>query len=420
MLNSSDDNKNNKFEGESDVITAPVTPDTPDESGMNHDAENNCDHHKDDMNASAEKKRNMPIWLKYTLRTFAVIAVTVALLIFALLGVMFVLAKGPSPTAQRLFVLSVKETSAAGFLANIYLSQEEIDEITASDFSMEKENAVDTGLININTGTSDADTDDLKNETNNADSEKLPEMSPVDEAHNEEPDSEQLTGIRVDDVIGATYKGKMMVVSDSSRIMVGIPDEFGEGRSGLTVMEMIDKYGCTGGINAGGFYDPNGTGTGGIPDGVVIYNGELKWGELYKSYSVIGFDKNKILHVGTMTAADALARGVEEAVSFGPALIINGVPCNQNRPLGGGINPRTAIGQCADGTMLLLVINGRQIDSLGATFDDVVEIMLSYGAVNASNLDGGSSSIMVYNKEYVTSSAYLFGERKIASSILVK
>ena len=42
MLNSSDDNKNNKFGGESDVITAPVTPDTPDESGMNHDEENNC------------------------------------------------------------------------------------------------------------------------------------------------------------------------------------------------------------------------------------------------------------------------------------------------------------------------------------------------------------------------------------------
>ena len=67
-----------------------------------------------------------------------------------------------------------------------------------------------------------------------------------------------------------------------------------------------------------------------------------------------------------------------------------------------------------------LVINGRSLESLGATLDDLAEIMLAHGAVNASNLDGGSSSIMIMNDEYLTSSAYIFGERVVATAILVK
>ena len=61
-----------------------------------------------------------------------------------------------------------------------------------------------------------------------------------------------------------------------------------------------------------------------------------------------------------------------------------------------GVNPRTGIGQRSDGAILMLVIDGRQVSSLGATFADMTDIFLSYGAVNACNLDGGSSSVMMY------------------------
>ena len=122
-----------------------------------------------------------------------------------------------------------------------------------------------------------------------------------------------------------------------------------------------------------------------------------------------------------MTPEKAMKTGLKYAVSYGPALIINGEPCNAGKSLGGGINPRTAIGQREDGAILLLVVNGRQIDSLGATLDDLVEIMLSHGAVNASNLDGGSSSLMKYEGEYLNTSSYIYGgERILASTILVK
>ena len=183
---------------------------------------------------------------------------------------------------------------------------------------------------------------------------------------------------------------------------------------------MIAKYGAVAGTNAGGFYDPSGNGTGGIPEGIVIYENELLWGTLEGSYSVAGLDNNGILHVGNMTGKQALERGIKYAASYGPALIINGKPTGGEMGLGGGLNPRTVIGQRADGAILLLVINGRSLESLGATLDDLTEIMLAHGAINASNLDGGSSSIMIMNDEYLTSSAYIFGERVVATAILVK
>ena len=183
---------------------------------------------------------------------------------------------------------------------------------------------------------------------------------------------------------------------------------------------MIKKYGAVAGTNAGGFYDPNGQGTGGIPEGIVIYEGELLWGSLTSTYSIAGIDKSGILHVGSMTGQQAMDKGVQYAASFGPALVMNGEAAGGKRGLGGGLNPRTAIGQRADGAILLLVINGRSLDSLGATLDDLAAIMLEHGAVNATNLDGGSSSIMIMNGEYLTSSAYILGERVVATAILVK
>ena len=61
-----------------------------------------------------------------------------------------------------------------------------------------------------------------------------------------------------------------------------------------------------------------------------------------------------------------------------------------------GYNPRTAIGQRADGVVIFVCIDGRQTSSLGGTYKDLINIMYEYGAVNACNMDGGSSSVMLY------------------------
>jgi len=350
--------------------------------------------------------------VKIVLRVITCIVTFLIIAVIGLYGVMWILVNGPSEEARRLFVISVDETSAGGFLARLYLSEAEIEEIKNGNKSEISNDKTDASLIEIPSNTTTDSSNDPSENTGDV-SELPPDTNEPDVTPPEDND-----GIEVIDIKGATYNGKLMIVKDPSRVFVGIPGPYGEGYSGLTVAAMIEKYGAVAGTNAGGFDDPNGQGTGGIPDGIVIYEGELKWGNLGSSYSLAGIDKNGILHVGNMTAAHALEIGVQYAASYGPALVINGQPAASR--LGGGLNPRTAIGQRADGAMLLLVINGRSIDSLGATLDDLASIMIDHGAVNASNLDGGSSSIMIKEGEYLTSSAYIFGERVVATAILVK
>ncbi|MBO7407894.1 MAG: phosphodiester glycosidase family protein, partial [Clostridia bacterium] len=63
--------------------------------------------------------------------------------------------------------------------------------------------------------------------------------------------------------------------------------------------------------------------------------------------------------------------------------------------------------------------------SVGASYEDLIEIMMNYGAVNAANLDGGSSTYMVQNEEnannpkIITQTASLYGPRRMATSVLV-
>ena len=350
-------------------------------------------------------------------RTLITVLTLILLVLILAYGALWILVNGPSPTARRLFVLSVKETSAGGFLADIFLSQEEIDAILAPDSGQDaSQDEQDLSMIVVPPKTEDVPTPETESSatTQPAETDQLPDTQTPDESM----DPNQ--GIEILDIKGSTYNGKLMIISDPSRVFVGVPDSFGENSSGLTVAKMIEKYDCIAGTNAGGFHDPNGQGTGGIPDGIVIYEGELLWGDLDSSYSLAGLDENGILHVGYMTAQRALDIGIKYAASYGPALVINGKSAGGKYGLGGGLNPRTAIGQRADGAILLLVVNGRSVESLGATLDDLASIMLSHGAVNATNLDGGSSSLMIMDGEYITTSAYLFGERVVATAILVK
>jgi len=126
--------------------------------------------------------------------------------------------------------------------------------------------------------------------------------------------------------------------------------------------------------------------------------------------------------VGNFSGETALDRKIVTAVSFapGPLLVVNGKAMNENGKLGGGLNPRTAIGQRSDGAILLLVVDGRQTHSLGATYDDLVDIMLSFGAVNAANLDGGSSTRMHYNGERINQCASMIGQRGLPNAILIR
>ena len=343
----------------------------------------------------------MKRFLKYLRRFLIFVGITLVILLIGVYSVMWILVNGPSPLAKDLFVLSVKESSAGGFLADIYCSEEEIQEIKDRNTVQKTDDITDTSIVVIKK--------DDKDESG--------EQS--DHGQDENEDKEEFVdGVRFETVIGSTYRGMMMIVEDPSRVFVGALDSYGSG-SGKTVLEFIDEYDAIGGTNAGGFEDAGGNGTGAIPEGLVISEGELKWGNLNSKYEVIGITNENILVVGNMTAQKALDMGVRDAVSFGPILVVNGKSTNVGGT-GGGLNPRTAIGQRTDGAMLLLVIDGRQTSSLGANQRDLINIMLEFGAVNAANLDGGSSSSMYYNDECLNSSASLVGMRKIPTTILIR
>ena len=223
------------------------------------------------------------------------------------------------------------------------------------------------------------------------------------------------------DVVGKYYRGKMLLVKDPSRVFVGVSGPFGAAYAGKKVPDIIESYGAMAGVNASGFYDPDGVGNGGTPLGMVMSEGQLKYGYAGGTYEVIGFDKENKLHCGWMTGQQALNLGIRDAVCFGPVLVTDGVKQkNLNANGHGGYNPRTAIGQREDGTVLILMLEGRQISSIGASMDTTADIMLEYGAVNAANLDGGASTVMYYQGELLTNCSSLYGSRAVPTAILVK
>ena len=91
-----------------------------------------------------------------------------------------------------------------------------------------------------------------------------------------------------------------------------------------------------------------------------------------------------------MTGQQALDSGVRDAVSWGPLLIVNGVPANVTGT-GGGVNPRTAIGQREDGAVL-----------------------------NAANLDGGGSTVLYYGGEIYNKISSIYGARGIPTAIVIR
>lgn len=349
---------------------------------------------------------------KFIKRFFIFIGVTFVILLAGAYSVIWICINGPSWVAGDLFVLSVRETSAAGFLADIYCSDEKIREIEDRNKVEDTDEITDTSIIKVQPVIKDEDKNNQNNNQNDNNSGET-------DSDNKNKVIMEADGIRVEQVTGSTFRGAMMLIRDPSRVFVGTLDEYGDDKNGKTILQYIEDYGVSGGANGGEYQDVQGTGSGGYPMGIVISEGELKWGEPDTTYEVIGFNKENVLVVGNMTAKKAMDMGIRDAVSFGPILIVNGVPANM-AGTGGGLNPRTAIGQRSDGTVLLLVIDGRQAASLGASMADVTNVMLEYGAVNAANLDGGSSTVLYYNGESLNTNASLIGMRKMPTAILIR
>lgn len=151
-------------------------------------------------------------------------------------------------------------------------------------------------------------------------------------------------------------------------------------------------------VTGSGFLDPDGNGNGGDLAGYCMSEGEgygyhYGWG-----YKRLELHEDHRFYI--TDAYDDVSEGTTDAVEFWPAMVLDGeIVVNDDW---GGINPRCAVGQTKDEAFLMLMIEGRLIDSLGTDVAECSRIMARYGAYQAMNMDGGTSAMMWYDGEYIT------------------
>lgn len=300
------------------------------------------------------------------------------ILSFVFLGLIRI---GVFPRLQEFVVTSAMTTLSHQYLADIVASKDKIQNIMDNNKVVENYEDFDSSKINENGVVSD--------------------------------DRVELTDISRDG-----YTGYMLTITNPKRIFLGTPKNLGG--SGSKISTLVKDYNAIAGVNAGGFSDENGKGSGGTPTGIIIQDGEIKYvDKSISKFNIIGFNKDNVLVIGQYTLNQIKKLNLRDAVNFRPFLILNGKPVKMYGNGGWGTAPRTAIGQKEDGTVLFVVIDGRQIHSAGATMKQMQEIMIENGAVNATNLDGGSSSVMYFDNKIINSPSSPYGDRYLPSAFLI-
>lgn len=237
--------------------------------------------------------------------------------------------------------------------------------------------------------------------------ETIPETqaptAPAEESSTEVDDPEWMPypdGIRIDTYEGENFTAQIMLVRDPSRLYLATSSEtLSKDTPGLKMNDAIEKEGAVAAINAGTCWD-DGTGSlevGSVPLGLNLSKGKVVWdsfSEATPDTGFVGFNRDNILIVAnSVTEEEALELGIRDGCASGTVLIVNGNAVDIDHS---GYSPRTAIGQRADGTVILVCTNGRTDEYIGATLPDVIAILQEYGAVNACALLGGSSANMLY------------------------
>ena len=228
--------------------------------------------------------------------------------------------------------------------------------------------------------------------------------------------------LKLEKIESNRFVGYILEIPDPRRIQVATAANIEE--KGDTTSNIAKMNDAVAAINGGGFHDPNGTGTGRLPYGFILHDGQYVIGKdvgSSEAVDFVGFSKSGNLIAGNYDKTQLGDMNAEEGITFGPPLIVNGEKMITDGDGGWGVGPRTAIGQRKDGTVLFIVIDGRQPGySLGATLRDVQDILYEKGAYIAANLDGGSSTTMYLNGKVVNKPADLLGERMIPTAFVVK
>lgn len=311
-------------------------------------------------------------------RFFLLLFTLIVLICAALVLVMNMVFNGPSTAAQEVLTMSLIEASATKWVPALFIGEERVAEIQQSQGPELTEAVTDTTKVVIQKGSA---------------------LSATNDEWAKYPD-----GIRIERVSGDTYNAHIMIVRDPSTVYMGTSTEnYSTSIPGKRITEIMNENpNVVAAINAGAFFD-DGTASskvGSYPLGLVMSEGRCAWtsGKQPGLEGFAGFNEDNILVVSktNLSKSEAETLKIRDGCCFGPALIINGEQNMEAYNNNSGWNPRTAIGQRSDGAVIFVCIDGRQVSSPGGTYADIINIMVEYGAVNACNMDGGSSSVMMY------------------------
>ena len=288
---------------------------------------------------------------------------------------------GPWSNFREWWITTAMTTMTHKYLATWFYDDDVIEDVLNRNKIIEIEEDTDTNSINF----ADANKKEYENEYERQILER-------DDKNND---------YKIIEIDEKKFSGYLVAVYDPARIQTVCTKNLG--KSGQYLTTMAEDHDAILAINGGGFDDPNFSSTGGSPLGVTMCNWEYTSQAKYTGAGgIIGFTRaNKLILTSKVSVKETKDKDIRDAVSFGPFLIVNGKSSSVVGNGGWGTAPRTAIAQRTDGIVLFLVVDGRTASKPGADMDDLIEVLERYGAYNAANLDGGTSSVLVVNNTIV-------------------
>ena len=311
---------------------------------------------------------------KRKIKKTTILCITLDLLALICLLVVY----GPFPQFKNWWITTSLATGDHKWFANIFYSDNTIQKVLTKNTIIESKQSTDINKITFNSSKQDT-------------YESIYEEQILDRNEN---DLYKL--IKIDE---KDYSGYLVVIYDSKRISLETSSKIKFG--GQTTLELAEEKEAIVAINASGFARVNG---GLLPTGTVIKDGKIYSIGRRNTHGggLIGFTKNGVLMLTTDSAEKAIKNGMNDAMTFGPFLIVNGKSAEVKGNGGWGVANRTAIAQRKDGIVLFLVIDGRGADgSNGISILDMIKLFERYGAYNAANLDGGGSSTLVIENKII-------------------
>lgn len=334
-----------------------------------------------EVQTAKEKEKGSGLVGRIVRRFLLILFALVIMATSALVMVLNLVFNGPSLTARNQLTMSLIEASATKWVPALFIGEDGVAMIRADINIKLEDDVTDVNAVVINRDGLSSNTDEWA----------------------DYPD-----GIRIESVDGDTYNAKVMIVRDPSWVYMGISTHNGFSTSipGKRLNVAIEDEGAIAAVNGGAFNDDSTSRSyvGALPAGLVYSEGECVWtsGKPMETSGFAGFTKDNILvvHKDNISQAQAEELNIRDGCCFGPVLIMNGEINMEAYNKISGLNPRTAIGQRADGAVIFVCLDGRQASSMGGEYKDVIDIMVEYGAINACNMDGGSSTVMMYRDTY--------------------